>query len=469
MNTRYWLVRILVFPIVLLALLFSARTAMAQGGIVEDNLESEPYGTFNGVDYVRYSGEFAGTAAGDYSVPFEIVAPADPAQGNGVVVVEPFHPLGGAIGREAYLTPEFLFELGFSYAGIGWHPNTVDPFGGYSSEEAVEIIHSFAKTLREDSVAVDLVGEVQKLYAVGVSLTCGPLHDLLDSPGKGLLDLTFLMGPVWPTEGYDQPPDTKNIIVFLAEADLVLSKIGSFHTDALRGSSPTYRSYEVAGGPHIPDAPILRALGAQMGLNTAGTLDWTPVARALFVAGHRWAMEEVEPPPSAYLSEAPEGEIDPVYKSQYGLELATGIARGGSGNARGGIRMPDLELGRWQFIAVDPESWGGGLLGSFVDLKCEPLPDRSTRFPDHESYVSQFTLHAQTLVEQGFLLQADAERLIAAATASNVGDAEACLPTSLPESGQEMSDGLPIALLTLAGLIMIAAGLILRERIQASR
>ena len=65
-------------------------------------------------------------------------------------------------------------------------------------------------------------------------------------------------------------------------------------------------------------------------------LDWTPVARALFLAGHRWATEGIEPPPSAYLTEAPEGQIDPVYQAEYGLELETGIARDENGNALGG-------------------------------------------------------------------------------------------------------------------------------------
>ena len=79
----------------------------------------EPYGTFKGIPYVKYTGRFMGLASGDYDVPFEIIAPEDPNQGNGITIVEPFHPLGDAGGLKGYLTPEFLFKRGFSHAGIG--------------------------------------------------------------------------------------------------------------------------------------------------------------------------------------------------------------------------------------------------------------------------------------------------------------------------------------------------------------
>ena len=48
-------------------------------------------------------------------------------------------------------------------------------------------------------------------------------------------------------------------------------------------------------------------------------VDPEPGPGALFLAGHRWTKWGIEPPPSAYLAEAPEGEIDPVYWSEYGL------------------------------------------------------------------------------------------------------------------------------------------------------
>lgn len=386
--------------------------------------------------------------------------------------MEPLHIMGGTAARDAYFTPEFLFGRGFSYAGIGWHPDTVDPFEGYSAEEAVEILHNFATALREEPTVRDMVGNVQKLYGVGLSKTTEPLLTFLDSPGKGLLDLTFLIVPTWPHETYAQPEGANQVMVFLTESDLVTSAMESLHTDALRGSSPTYRSYEVAGGPHAPDVPWMREVGPLWGVNSEGTtpLDWTPVMRALFIAGHRWVTEGAEPPPSMVLTEAPADQIDPVYQHEYGLELVTGIARDENGNALGGIRLPDLAIGRGQFIAVDPASFlGMGLFGAFHDLQCESVPDGSPRFPDHAAYVNQFTQQAQTLAGQGFLLSKDAEGLIAAATASNVGDPIACAPSPLPGTGDTTGSGLPTPLLALVGLILFGAGLGLRRWSKASR
>jgi hypothetical protein len=150
--------------------------------------------------------------------------------------------------------------------------------------------------------------------------------------------------------------------------------------------------------------------------------------------------------------------------------LETGLARDENGNALGGIRLPDLEIGRGQYIALDPESFFGfGLFGAFKELQCEPLADGSARFADHASYVSQFTQQVQALAEQGFLLPEDADRLTAAATASNVGDPAACLPADLPKAGQATGDGSFSRLLLLGGLLLIAAGLGLRQHVQAPR
>ena len=257
-------------------------------------------------------------------------------------------------------------------------------------------------------------------------------------------------------------------MVFLTESDLVRSKTLSLHTDLLRGSSPTYRSYEVAGGPHVPDVPWIRELVEPMGAPSEGTtpLDWTPVARALFLAGHRWVTEGVEPPPSVSLAEDPAVQNDPVYEAKYELELVTGIARNESGNALGGIRLPDLAVDRGKFIAVDPASFfGWGLYGAFEDLKCEPLPDGSPRFRNHGAYVSQFTHHVESLMTEGVLLAEDAERMISEAAKSDVGKPNGCAPTTLPVTGEPKGGRGSLQRLVLAGFLLTTFGLRSRTRL----
>lgn len=138
----------------------------------------------------------------------------------------------------------------------------------------------------------------------------------------------------------------------------------------------------------------------------------------------------VEPPPSALLEEAPAGREDPVY----GFE--TGIARDDDLNARGGVRLPDLHLGRARFIASDSTtrpprvpSRFAFLYGTMVDLACEPAPGSDTdepRFRAHADYVGAFTRQVEKLQRQGFLLETDAAEMKERSAGSEVGKPGTC-------------------------------------------
>ena len=147
MSTMRWLIRMAMLVAVCAALALPPPVAAAEGGIVPGSVVAKALGTFNGVAYTQYNGEFVGTTAGDYAVGFEIVAPTDPTRGNGITVVETMHVMGATVGRDAYFTPAFFYNRGFTYAGIWWHPAEVDPFAGYSAEEANQILHNFGLAL----------------------------------------------------------------------------------------------------------------------------------------------------------------------------------------------------------------------------------------------------------------------------------------------------------------------------------
>lgn len=416
-----------------------------------------------------------GTTAGDYAVAFEIVAPSDPKKGNGILVLEPMHVMGGTAGRDAYFTPKFLFDRGFSYAGIWWHPEDVDPFTSYSAEEANQILHNFALALRQGPAMQKMVGTLQKLYGIGVSKTCEPMLTMLMSPAQSLVDFALLIVPSWAQAGFTPPAGATRIMVFNVEADRVLSALSGENSKALQQNTATYRSYEVVGAPHIPDGSKMRELSLMYGVTPEGTtpLDWTPVMRALFIAGHKWVTAGIEPPPSTPMGDAPFGQSDPTYKDVYGLELVTGINRDALGNALGGIRLPDVALGRGVYIAVDPSSFFGmGLFGAFLDKQCEPLADGSPRFADHAAYVSAFTAQAQALVDQRFLLAEDAQRLVDQAAASKVGDPVACTaaPSAalLPATGAVDGAAFPVPLLALIAFILVGVGIGLRKLGKAS-
>lgn len=329
----------------------------------------------------------------------------------------------GAGAPDKFLTPELLFGQGFSHAAICWqtplaeikdHPCTA--FAGQPTLD-LPIIADFARTFKTDEGA-KLVGNVDKLYSIGFSNSADPLQRLLLDPlGQGLFDLSFVLTTGWPLPTVEFTPlpadmptsllpseSAGRVITLLTEADIVLFNAAVLRDDH---AHPNYRLYEVAGMSHIAGP-----------LYDSKEFDYLPILHALFVAGDRWITEGVEPPPSIFLEQAAADAIDPVYERQ------TGIGRDENLNARGGIRLPDLALGRTQFIAVDTANFV--LVGKFIDLNCSPLTDGNVRFSDHETYVMRFTRETQRLVEEGFLLPDDADRLIEAAQASNVGASDAC-------------------------------------------
>jgi hypothetical protein len=408
---------------------------------------SAHYGNFQGIDYVRHSGRFVGqTARGPYRVPFEIVAPASPEQGNGTVVIEPPHFLFGPSARDIVLGPDLLFDGRFSHASVGFANqglNLLDPtaadavIAGFPAPvnappfpRDVEILRQFAEALVEDPVAVAMLGRVERRYAYGLSQSAEALYELFYGPGAaGLFDLTLLNVPLW-RPAFARPDvlaalpatftplaDIGKVMFVSAEGDLLISQSLQLRNAM---SHPDYRVYEVAGAPHLPQDVVI-------GEVRTNPLDIAPVVRAAFVAGDRWVTSNALPPASRLLDAADPNEIDPVYWAP------TGIARDANLNALGGVRFPDVESGRALHIAsaLDVEVLPGlpGLIGLFFDLACAPAPGTASltpRFSNHGKYVGWVARQARKLARQGFLLQEDANALINAAAKSDVGQPGTC-------------------------------------------
>jgi hypothetical protein len=418
---------------------------------------SEPFGTFGDVQYVRYTGRFVGTTAptglGAYRMAFEIVAPANPALGNGTVLIEPPHSGFGSAGRDVVLGRDFVFGHGFSYATVGFgtfglnilDPTATDlilagqPVGNLGPDPVTDfdILVQFVNALESDPFAVGALGSIERKYGYGVSQTSGVWQVVFHRPGgQGLLDFTLLHIDLWRPVFIDDP-FAPELLEILPEEFTPLTGIGkviwvesegdqliSAGTSAqLRravvgpDADPTqYRLYEVAGAPHFsgtPDDPLPPPFNP-LARDVAG------VVRAMFLAGDQWVHAGTPPPPSALLAPAPPGAIDPVY----GFE--TGIARDANLNALGGIRFPDVEVGRAWFIASLVDDGIPLLVGLWFDLQCVPPGDGSPRFTDHGDYVSRVVHQANALRNGGYLLEADAEALKQQAAESEVGKPGTC-------------------------------------------
>ena len=435
------------FNLQLMSVLTSFMIALASptpaaAGFVDTG--SEPFGTFGGVEYVRYTGRLVGTTAlGTYRVAFEIVAPVDPALGNHTVLIEPPHFAFGPAGRDGVLGRNFLFGRGFSYASVGFGTtglNILDstatdlllagvPVGALGPDPVTDfdIVAQFVQALQSDPFAVGALGAVERTYGYGVSQTAQVWQVVLHQPdGQGLLDLTLLDRNLWrapfedPAFGERLPDEfaplsgVGKVIFVVSEADQLVGRAEQLRRAVVgpEADPHNYRLYEIAGAPHFALPPPFNPL------------DFSGVLRAMLIAGDTWIREGIPPPASALLATASPGTIDPVY----GFE--TGIARDTNLNALGGIRFPDVEVGRAFFMASLPgfEIVPGlpGLVGTWSDLKCVPLADGSLRFTNHGDYVSRFVRHANALVSGGYLLEADAETLRTEAAESDVGTPVGC-------------------------------------------
>lgn len=427
----------------------AASPCSAEGHVDGGTLVSTPHGTFSGVQYTRHEAMFAGVTSNGrpYRVPCQIVAPTNPAEGSGLLLFDWLVPstIVTAVGQEqadarGAMGDDFLFGLGLSYAtvrcdpaGIGTESPIVHPTRPWSDDlldtstefilsagDEFDIVVDYVKALRTDPVAVGLLGPIERSAAFGYSASGYRLRGLLRlKMGKGLFDFSLVGGT---GNGYSHPtgndvkfsssekapaPGNGLEIDFQSETEVVL-----FGASKARHEEPNYRAYQFAGTSHIRDIDV-----AEFGLadpELANPADWVPFIRALFVAGNDW-VDAIEPPPTLWLG-APN---DPT------------IVRDANGNALvrivGGLpvetlayRLPEVAVGENQYIPVDPSYDDGSFLGFFRVIGGGRV-DLTDNFTDHEAYVDAVTLHATDLQAQGYLLEADADAIIQAAMASDIG------------------------------------------------
>jgi Alpha/beta hydrolase domain len=315
---------------------------------------------------------------------------------------------------------------------------------------------------------------VQRVIAYGHSQIGGLLRRLLNDPpsaanGGGahhepLFDGWLIGGARgtyerWPTISAagvltSRPPITRaeptpasngNVIEFAPEADVGPLRDVTPGNEFVRfGDTAWYRSYEISGAPHfswgttaanadsgaaillpdladsvnevaaisgVPPDSVLPVIDAFDCVEThpliyTNPLDMNPVVRALLVAMEEWLKDGTPPPPSMWLTPT-EGE------ARYG---DASMKRDSVGNALGGIRLPDVEVGRGRFYGVSPDSPPAG-----ANIRAGAYFDLHAHFRNHGAYVRAFAAQANALLAARLLLEDDHEALITSAAESPVG------------------------------------------------
>ncbi len=162
--------------------------------------------------------------------------------------------------------------------------------------------------------------------------------------------------------------------------------------------SPTFRFWEIAGAAHVGQVPDLTPMQAREGLpvfppaENANTIDWTWVRNAALDHLARWA-DAGTPPPSFPLIEA---------------SLDAGIHHDDTGNAAGGIRVPELEAPTAVHSGTRPGNPLEALIGQTVPY---PPGQLAARYAGAASYLREWDAAVDRARGRGLVLDADLEGL----------------------------------------------------------
>jgi hypothetical protein len=208
---------------------------------------------------------------------------------------------------------------------------------------------------------------------------------------------------------------------------------------------PRSRTWEIAGSSHM-DATATDQLVAQL------TRDFPSVPRG------QLACPQANDFPARYalraavraMSEWVDGGTLPPAAPALQRDPASGaLLRDPDGNAKGGLRLPQIEVPMARYSGESQARGYCGLTGSAVPFTKAQL-DR--RYPTPEDYVRQLTAAIAAAQKAGFLLKDDAGELLAAAavpgtdaTAAQIASGEVAGVAEVPSVGTGKASGGEVA------------------------
>jgi Alpha/beta hydrolase domain len=376
-----------------------------------------------------------------YRTRMYVARPADPARFNGIVIA---YWLNVTAGFDLGAPSEHEMRAGYAWAGITTQAVAVDgqpslapgfpatrglprtdparygtlhhPGDAYS----YDIFTQAARAVGPDRPASgpDPLGGLtpRLVLAVGASQSSARLGAYLNMADDtercvdGYLLLTH-----WGLCVY--PPDQPMMVTFAPLGDgyhggssaindrgrvpvLVLnSESETLHNVPVRQpDSPTFRFWEIAGAAHTGESPDFTPMLEREGLPVfppapdANTIDWRWVRNAALEHLARWAGGGA-PPPSFPLIDA---------------SLDAGIHRDETGNATGGIRVPELAAPTAAHSGSRPGNPLAALVGQSVPYPPEVL---AVRYPDAGAYLREWDAAVDRARGAGLLLDTDLAEL----------------------------------------------------------
>jgi hypothetical protein len=434
---------------------------------------SRPLGSFDGRAYVEVQATMEGTVTrpdgsrGTYRVPLGLAYPTARTDCAGIGFVDLLHstnfelfptnnpadvlPLG-----RAYLGEPFLFGRGYVYAGVQWNKLVTDRISAMGTIErgtdGYAILNDSARFLRAPAAVFQGTGvpapcSVPKVIAFGYSqpgmLLRHMFHPRTTVPAGSNPANAFAGVLIGGAGGrcrtlQDAPPlyryqDCPGALRPLAKQIAVNTEtdVELFKGWEAREETAAYRSYEVAGVAHISKRDVdLSGLGAAR----QNPMDLSPVLRAMVHHLTRWVQTGNQPPPSRIMP----GRVATFTQPVFDIKQFFCFERDTAGNARGGIRLPPVEVPLGTFRGVE--------YGASFDPRvenCPATPDHATlphfvvmlggiflpfaeeelkaRYPTRSAYVTAVTRAADAALRDGHILQLDRDRYVREAQQAPLG------------------------------------------------
>ena len=281
-------------------------------------------------------------------------------------------------------------------------------------------------------------------------------------------------------DGLWKRPKTDPLVIHThTEGDYWVRHVSLTHTDCRDGSDvdlpDNTRMYHLTGAPHMA-RPVRDPIW--IGQLTANDMSATPYRRAAMVLLERWATDGTPPPPSLVprvsdgtlvsaeaalaqypripgvnlpkgTSHLPRYDYGPEFdrcgiisefppKPVPGQEYPLGVPQvDADGNTVAGLRYPDVDVALgtyngWSLrkagYAEGEQFWNTGSFVPFARTRVEreasgdPRRSIEERYADHGGYVDAVRRASQKRVDEGLLLQEDADRFVAAAEARDPFD-----------------------------------------------
>jgi hypothetical protein len=386
----------------------------------------------------------------EYRVRLVVRRPVDARRFNGIVVVEWLNVTGLQEGAADYSQmKEEIEREGYAWVGIGaqasgvntersglkaWDPERygtlVHPGDAYS----YDIFSQGAQAVRHPKGVHPLGGlRVRHVIATGRSQSAFRLVTyinafhvrthlfdgyLVHSRGANAAGLTAEQltrdpDPI-PAGAHIRTDVDVPVFDLQTEGDMVTLRAHLTHQE----SNPHYRRWEIAGAAHAESPrwvvevppPLETGQGCKEPINTA---PHHAVVKAALHALSRWVQDGKAPDNSPAIALGDPAAPDPIVRDSFG-------------NARGGIRLPELEAptakvdGQRNDVAQATPG-GQNFCFLFGHTVLFDRPALAALYPTHEAFVRKFSVAVGALEHDGYWLKPEASDARKAAEQSHIG------------------------------------------------